>query len=287
MRVILTGAGTSAFIGECLAPYLAAKLACRVEAIATTDLVSRALSLFRAGDADAAGLVRPLRQQPGERCCARSRRSVRRRHPSPCHHLQSARARSPRKVEHIRQGQDDPAARGNPRPQLCHDLELQLHDLRGACRALRHRRHGRRGSSRMAQAVGDRHRNASGRDEGARGTRLRARGLSRQSHLQGAGARGRAQAARADRRRNDRRLRLPDGVPARAEDDRQRQDARRDLPVQRRLHAPLRPRPAGRDPARRQARRPARDLRARRRTAGRCRTRPDSRRCGTRRTSIC
>jgi tagatose-6-phosphate ketose/aldose isomerase len=40
MRVILTGAGTSAFIGECLAPYLGAKLARRAEAIATTDLVS-------------------------------------------------------------------------------------------------------------------------------------------------------------------------------------------------------------------------------------------------------
>jgi tagatose-6-phosphate ketose/aldose isomerase len=40
MRVILAGAGTSAFIGECLAPWLAARLACRVEAIATTDLVS-------------------------------------------------------------------------------------------------------------------------------------------------------------------------------------------------------------------------------------------------------
>ena len=40
MRVILSGAGTSAFIGECLVPYLAAKLPCRVEAIATTDLVS-------------------------------------------------------------------------------------------------------------------------------------------------------------------------------------------------------------------------------------------------------
>jgi tagatose-6-phosphate ketose/aldose isomerase len=39
-RVILTGAGTSAFIGECLTPYLAAKLPCRVEAIPTTDLVS-------------------------------------------------------------------------------------------------------------------------------------------------------------------------------------------------------------------------------------------------------
>jgi tagatose-6-phosphate ketose/aldose isomerase len=40
MRTILTGAGTSAFIGECLAPYLAARLLGRVEAIATTDLVS-------------------------------------------------------------------------------------------------------------------------------------------------------------------------------------------------------------------------------------------------------
>jgi tagatose-6-phosphate ketose/aldose isomerase len=40
MRVILTGAGTSAFIGECLAPWLAARLPCRVEAISTTDLVS-------------------------------------------------------------------------------------------------------------------------------------------------------------------------------------------------------------------------------------------------------
>ena len=39
MRVILTGAGTSSFIGECLAPYLAAYLKLRVEAIPTTDLV--------------------------------------------------------------------------------------------------------------------------------------------------------------------------------------------------------------------------------------------------------
>jgi tagatose-6-phosphate ketose/aldose isomerase len=49
MRVILTGAGTSAFIGECLAPYLAAKLARRVEAIATTDLVSAPYLYLEAG----------------------------------------------------------------------------------------------------------------------------------------------------------------------------------------------------------------------------------------------
>jgi tagatose-6-phosphate ketose/aldose isomerase len=49
MRVILTGAGTSGFIGECLAPYLAAKLPCRVEAIPTTDLVSAPYLYFEAG----------------------------------------------------------------------------------------------------------------------------------------------------------------------------------------------------------------------------------------------
>jgi tagatose-6-phosphate ketose/aldose isomerase len=47
-RVLLTGAGTSAFIGECLAPYLAARLPCRVEAIATTDLVAAPSLYFEA-----------------------------------------------------------------------------------------------------------------------------------------------------------------------------------------------------------------------------------------------
>ena len=40
LRVILTGAGTSAFIGECLAPWLSHHLGRTVEAIATTDIVS-------------------------------------------------------------------------------------------------------------------------------------------------------------------------------------------------------------------------------------------------------
>jgi tagatose-6-phosphate ketose/aldose isomerase len=39
-RVILTGAGTSAFIGECLVPFLKSQLKCRLEAIATTDIVA-------------------------------------------------------------------------------------------------------------------------------------------------------------------------------------------------------------------------------------------------------
>jgi tagatose-6-phosphate ketose/aldose isomerase len=40
IRVLLTGAGTSSYIGACLAPALAQHLGQRVEAVATTDLVS-------------------------------------------------------------------------------------------------------------------------------------------------------------------------------------------------------------------------------------------------------
>jgi len=40
IRVVLTGAGTSSYIGACLAPTLAQHLGQRVEAVATTDLVS-------------------------------------------------------------------------------------------------------------------------------------------------------------------------------------------------------------------------------------------------------
>lgn len=40
LRIILTGAGTSAFIGKCLAPQLLARTGRRVEAIPTTDLVA-------------------------------------------------------------------------------------------------------------------------------------------------------------------------------------------------------------------------------------------------------
>lgn len=47
LRVILTGAGTSAFVGECLAPILLNKMGKRVEAIATTDLVSGPREFFQ------------------------------------------------------------------------------------------------------------------------------------------------------------------------------------------------------------------------------------------------
>jgi tagatose-6-phosphate ketose/aldose isomerase len=40
LRIMLCGAGTSAFIGECLAPWLSARLGRRVEAVATTEIVA-------------------------------------------------------------------------------------------------------------------------------------------------------------------------------------------------------------------------------------------------------
>ena len=48
-RIILTGAGTSAFAGEVCEPYLTSLLNKRVEAIATTDLVASPKSYFIKG----------------------------------------------------------------------------------------------------------------------------------------------------------------------------------------------------------------------------------------------
>src|SRR5580658_1981302 len=39
LRIVLTGAGTSAFVGECLAPAMKRRTQLRVDAVATTDLV--------------------------------------------------------------------------------------------------------------------------------------------------------------------------------------------------------------------------------------------------------
>lgn len=46
LRIILTGAGTSAFAGRALAPALSRKLGLRVESIASTDLVSNPYQYF-------------------------------------------------------------------------------------------------------------------------------------------------------------------------------------------------------------------------------------------------
>jgi tagatose-6-phosphate ketose/aldose isomerase len=48
LRIVLTGAGTSAHIGACLAPALARTLARRVDAIPTTDLVASPVSYLSA-----------------------------------------------------------------------------------------------------------------------------------------------------------------------------------------------------------------------------------------------
>ena len=48
LRVVLTGAGTSAHIGECLAPALTRTLARRIDAISTTDLVASPQSYLTA-----------------------------------------------------------------------------------------------------------------------------------------------------------------------------------------------------------------------------------------------
>ena len=47
LRVVLTGAGTSSFVGECLAPALARKSGVAVDAVATTDLVGSPMSWLR------------------------------------------------------------------------------------------------------------------------------------------------------------------------------------------------------------------------------------------------
>ena len=46
LRVVLTGAGTSAFVGEILAPALSRRLGRRFDAIATTDIVSNPNEYF-------------------------------------------------------------------------------------------------------------------------------------------------------------------------------------------------------------------------------------------------
>jgi tagatose-6-phosphate ketose/aldose isomerase len=47
LRIVLTGAGTSAFVGQCMAPALARKSGLAVEAVATTDLVGSPMSWFK------------------------------------------------------------------------------------------------------------------------------------------------------------------------------------------------------------------------------------------------
>jgi tagatose-6-phosphate ketose/aldose isomerase len=47
LRIVLTGAGTSSYVGECVAPALARKSGLVVDAVATTDLVGSPMSWLR------------------------------------------------------------------------------------------------------------------------------------------------------------------------------------------------------------------------------------------------
>jgi tagatose-6-phosphate ketose/aldose isomerase len=83
LRIVLTGAGTSAFVGECLAPSLRGVTRLRVDAVATTDLVEAPsswldpaiptllVSFARSGNSPESGAVLTLAEQ-----CV-----------SDCHHL--------------------------------------------------------------------------------------------------------------------------------------------------------------------------------------------------------
>ena len=80
LRIVLTGAGTSAFVGRCLAPALRRTLGCRVEPLATTDLVasppgwlSRStptllVSFARSGNSPESLAALELTEQCVERC---------------------------------------------------------------------------------------------------------------------------------------------------------------------------------------------------------------------------
>ncbi|MGP8032540.1 MAG: SIS domain-containing protein [Steroidobacteraceae bacterium] len=80
LRIVLTGAGSSSFVGECLAPALARSGSRRAEAIATTDIVanpastlsSRASTLMvhfaRSGNSPESVGVLELAEQRIERC---------------------------------------------------------------------------------------------------------------------------------------------------------------------------------------------------------------------------
>ena len=80
LRVVLTGAGTSGFVGECLAPALARAGTHRIEAIASTDIVASpqtwfaarmptlVVSFARSGDSPESVAVVDLATQCLERC---------------------------------------------------------------------------------------------------------------------------------------------------------------------------------------------------------------------------
>ena len=156
LRIILTGAGTSAFIGECLAPPLLQRLGRRVDAIATTDLLSGPRAVFPAGGAHAARILRPLG------------RAVRRAWPwsiwrSGCWAgvttLVFTCNEQGTLYQHCRgaaQQPGDSAAAGNARPELCDDFQFHGHDAGGRTLVALYRRRRSDGRGRRPPSRGPR-----------------------------------------------------------------------------------------------------------------------------------
>ena len=248
-RTILTGAGTSAFIGECLAPYLAARLLARVEAIATTDLVSAPylyfepqtptllVSFARSGNSPESVAAVELANQ-----CVGA-----------MHHLAVTCNPQGALVHKLRHG-------GNGMtvllPEATHDRSFAMTSsftcmMIASLAALSGLDGMQARIDRIAQSVAG---VIAAQAEAMRmlAERRHERVVYLGSHIFKGLAR---EAALKLLELTDGQMvsafRLADGVPAWAEDHRQRPHAGRGLSVQQRLHAPLRSRPAGRVAARR------------------------------------
>ena len=114
LQIILTGAGTSAFIGDIIAPWLASHTGKNFSAVPTTDLVTNPMDYLN-------------RQQPGKRRRRGTGKSICTRMLSPADHLQRS-GRSLPKRDQQRQRVCPADARRNARPRLCDDQQHYYHD---------------------------------------------------------------------------------------------------------------------------------------------------------------
>ena len=86
-RIVLTGAGTSAFVADTAVCLFMQDGFSKARSVATTDIVSAPHSFL--------SLLRPFRQQPRKRCRVSDRPQVLPGCPSPDHYLQPRRLPSP------------------------------------------------------------------------------------------------------------------------------------------------------------------------------------------------
>ncbi len=88
LRIILTGAGTSAFIGDIIAPWLASHTGKNFSAVPTTDLVTNPMDYLNPAHPLLPDLLRSIRQQPGKRRSRGTGKSICTGMLSPADHLQ-------------------------------------------------------------------------------------------------------------------------------------------------------------------------------------------------------